>query len=228
MWYNIFMSRKIKFVEEEYYHIYNRGVDKRTIFLDTQDHKRFMLILAACNSVEELPNNELRNTTLVDLAQFEQPSPLVSIGVYSLMPNHFHILIKEIQPMGISRFMHRLSTAYTMYFNEKYNRAGSLFEGTFKARHVNHDIYLRYLFAYIHLNPLKLVDSKWKEGKNFNVKRNQAFLAEYTSSSYIDYCGVVRAENIIIDRKAFPEYFKNAEEFKTSISSWFIHSEGDW
>ena len=95
---------------------------------------------------------------------------LVEILVFTLMPNHFHLLLKQKQENGISKFMHKLGVGYSMYFNQKYERTGSLFQGTYKAIPVNNDSYFIHLPYYIHLNPLDLIEPKWKNGeiKNYN------------------------------------------------------------
>ena len=93
--------------------------------------------------------------SLLDLPRKET---LVDIGAYCLMPNHFHLLIRETAEGNISRFMLKLQTGYPMYFNKKYQRTGALFEGKFKAKHITNDNHLKYLFAYLHLNPVKITD----------------------------------------------------------------------
>src|SRR3989338_5483185 len=100
------------------------------------------------------------------------------------MPNHFHLLLKEIEMGGISQFMGKLSTAYSMYFNKKYERTGSLFEGRFKSSRIANDNYLHYLFAYIHLNPIKLIEPMWKEKGINDFARAKEFLGRYNYSSY--------------------------------------------
>ncbi len=140
-----YVMRRIELSIGEYYHIYNRGTDKRGIFLSPKDYERFIALLHVCNAIEPI-NARLQRRSLKDTLAIKQPKRLVDIGTYCLMPNHFHLLIRERRENGISLFMHRLSTAYTMYFNIKNNRTGSLFEGVFKAQHVNTDEYLKYLF----------------------------------------------------------------------------------
>ena len=91
------------------------------------------------------------------------------------MPNHFHILVKEKIENGISKFMGKLTTGYSMYFNKRYDRTGSLFQGVFKSVHADSDEYLKYLFAYIHLNPIKLINPEWKENGIKDKNRANAF-----------------------------------------------------
>src|SRR3989338_8322180 len=172
--YYFIMSRNLEFSIDEYYHLYNRGVEKRVIFEDKNDYSRFVGLLYACNSEVSFNARELnKGETFAEtvLREADREEPLVSIGAYSLMPNHFHLLVKEIKEGGISAFMQKLSTAYTMYFNKKRSRSGVLFQGVFKSQHINSDEYLKYLFSYIHLNPIKLVESGWKDFGIKNKKR---------------------------------------------------------
>jgi len=135
------------------------------------------------------------------------------------MPNHFHILLKEVKENGISLFMQKLQTAYTMYFNKKYDRSGGLFQGTFKAKFLNKDNYLKYIFAYINLNPISLIDSDWKENGINNLRKAEQYLAEYKYSSYIDLCESKRVENKILSLSGFPNYFEELK-FKDFIIEW--------
>ena len=143
------------------------------------------------------------------------------------MPNHFHILLKEKREDGISLFMQKLTTAYTMYFNKKNERTGSLFGGTFKAEHLDKDTYLKYIFAYMHLNPLKLINPKWKELGLKNFNQANSFLVNYKWSSYLDYKGHIRPQNKILDREAFPIYFQDIGDWDKEMGEWltFPNSE---
>jgi len=122
---------------------------------------------------------------------------------------------------GISVFMKKVMTGYAMYFNNRYDRTGSLFEGRFKARHVHEDTYLKYLYAYIHLNPVKLIQSDWKEHGIADVEKVKAHLHKYAYSSYKDYLGEVRKENLVLNTEAFPEYFLSSDSFEKNIFDWF-------
>jgi putative transposase len=143
------------------------------------------------------------------------------------MPNHFHILIHEKKEGGISLFMQKLQTAYTMYFNKKHDRNGSLFQGTFKAQHITKDVYLKYLFAYINLNPIKLIDLKWKENGIKNLNESEKYLNEYRYSSYADLIGIKRIENKILDIFKFPEYFNSELKFEDFIKEWLSFKDED-
>jgi len=210
--------RKVSFVEGEYYHIYNRGNSKQRIFRDKNDCMRFLGLLFACNSSQNFKIDNLnKKESLLNASRGNQ---IVYIGAYCLMPNHFHILITDTGEGNISKFMQKLITAYVMYFNKKYQRTGSLFEGKFKAEHASPDRYLKYLFSYIHLNPIKLIESKWKEVEIQNKPKILKFLEQYQYSSYLDYLKIERQEGIIIDKNYFPDYFPTQKDFQREIFEW--------
>lgn len=218
------MQRKIKFSEGEYYHIYNRGVEKRNIFLDDYDYNRFVFLLFCSNDIKPFSYRDLKELKPRGLPSGKIKNNLVNIGAFCLMPNHFHLLIKETVEGGISKFMLKLSTAYTMYFNKKYERSGALFQGTFKAEHVDFDEYLKYLFSYIHLNPIKLIQSDWKDRGIEDIIKAKKYLNDYKYSSFIDYIGVKREENNILNKEAFPEYFESREDFENNIFDWLDYN----
>ncbi len=216
------MSRNIKFSIGEFYHIYNRGTDKRIIFARTDDYYRFLVLLYLCNSKQSVDIGDYlrQGSTLSELLYLERSETLIEIGAYCLMPNHFHILVKEKSEGGISLFMQKLTTAYTMYFNKKYNRSGTLLQGKFKGSHIQNDNHLKYLFAYIGLNPVKLIEKNWKEEgirDSISVKK---FLINYKFSSFLDHYDFNRNEKSILSMKGFPQYFKLHKEFENFIDDW--------
>lgn len=211
--------RKVSFVSGEYYHVYNRGNSKQRIFHDSQDYLHFITLLYTCNSENNF-RIFLINRSKQDPYLWERAEQLVSIGAYCLMPNHFHILLTEKKDDGISKFMQKISTAYAMYYNKKYKRTGGLFEGKFKSEHLDTDIYLKYIFSYIHLNPIKLLQSTWKQTGIKNKKEALKYLTDYKYSSYSEYAGMKRKQNIILERKAYPNYFPSAKNFNEEILEW--------
>ena len=213
--------RKVSFVMGEFYHVYNRGNSKQIIFRDKQDYNRFLALLYAVNTKQNL----IFRLVLNDMYKFDREERLVSIGGYCLMPNHFHLLLTEVDGGSISKFMQKLTTAYSMYFNEKYDRTGSLFEGKFKSEHSGEDRYLKYLFSYIHLNPVKLVDKNWKTKKIQNKQKILKFLKNYYYSSYKDYLGEKRIESAILNREDFPDYFPDKENFIKEIFEWLSFND---
>lgn len=130
------------------YHVYNRGVEKRTVFNDTQDYGVFLNRLKIMLiDRTELPPSELPRQPIKSF--FGD----VELLAYCLMPNHFHLLLHQNTDDGIAEFMRTLSTSYTMYFNKRNQRDGSLFQGRYKAKLVNDDAYRLHISRYIHLNP---------------------------------------------------------------------------
>jgi len=214
------MSRNVIFSPQEYYHCYDRGTEKRKIFLDKKDHERFTHLLFVCNSKNKIHLSDYKGRSFNDIFDIDRNETLVDIGAYCLMPNHFHLLLKEKEDKNISLFMQKLMTAYTMYFNKKYNRTGSLFESRFRAQHLDKDRYLKYMFSYINLNPMKIINSKWKEEGIKNKSQAKKFLHEYKYSSYSDYMGEKRTQEIILNRKSFPDYFPNKKDFEKELFEW--------
>jgi len=148
--------RKQPLVENEYYHIYNRGVDKREIFLDASDYQRFLKCMQEFNCenpIGSLYEKYLReknggSTSIVEV----EPPRLVELTGYCLNPNHFHFILQQISEKGIEKFMQRIGTGYTMYFNQKYDRSGSLFQGKFKSSHIGSTSHLLRLSVYVNCN----------------------------------------------------------------------------
>ncbi len=149
--------KRIEFANSEYYHIYNRGVDKRNIFESEKDIERFIRSLLEFNQKEAIGSiheNSFKNKDKPKLGGSTSKSDgkLVNFVCYCLNSNHFHLLLEQVADNGIEKFMQRLGTGYTMYFNLKHKRSGSLFQGRFKAVHVDSNEYLLHLSAYINLN----------------------------------------------------------------------------
>src|SRR3989338_7884056 len=214
------MQRQHTFSIGEYYHVYNRGVEKRDIFVDKKDRERFHKLLYIANSTIPFRFIEIENKSIEII---NRGDPIVAIGAYVLMPNHFHILAKEITQNGLSTFMKKIATGYSMYFNKKYERVGPLFQGRFKAEHVVRDEHLKYLYAYIHLNPVKLIEPKWKETGIKNKDRAFKFIERYYYSSYEDYCNAKRQEGKILTKDEFPKYFSGTHSFKIYVDDWLTY-----
>jgi len=221
------MERKFSFAPGEYYHIYNRGTDKRKIFLDWRDHWRFIALLYVANSQSVIHLSDHEGKDPISLLDLPREKILVDIGAYCLMPNHFHLLIRETGDGNISRFMLKLQTGYPMYFNKKYQRAGSLFEGPFRAKHIDNDNYLKYLFAYIHLNPVKMTDPQnWEKKIIPDVEKAKNYLSQYRFSSLAYYLGEKLPENKILNTKSFPDYFStDTEKFADFIHDWLTYAD---
>lgn len=218
------MLRKHPFVVGEYYHIYNRGIDKRVIFKSDSDYRRFMMLLYVANSEEPSKLDNLLHILhkkYEEIFSVKRGKPLVSIAAWCLMPNHFHILIRENVEGGTTKFMKKLGTAYSMYFNARYKRTGSLFGGLFKSKIIKDDRYLKHLFGYISLNPLDLEFPEWEGLIDKNESKAwRDFLNKYSYSSFFDYIGISRSENNILSREDFPKYFLTSKEFEDFVESY--------
>jgi len=217
-------QRALTLAEGETYHIYNRGTDKRIIYLDNADYKRFMELLYLSNSSQAVVVRDIyRNHN--SIYEYEKGDPLVAIGAYCLMPNHFHLLLNQLVDGGITKFINKLCTSYVMYFNKKYQRTGALFQGKFKAEHAKTDNYLKYLYAYIHLNPVKLIDSTWKEEGIKDAMKAFNFASSFQYSSLPDYLSKDREENVIINTTPFPGYFQTAIDHKNELFEWLSYKD---
>lgn len=213
--------RRVPFAFGEYFHIYNRGNSKQDIFRDSLDKDRFQALLYLANGTVPFVFREVAKNDVFD---FERGEPLVAIGAYCLMPNHFHILLTPIVEGGVQTFMQKLSTGYSMYFNKKYARTGVLFEGKFRAQHADSDEYVKYLYSYIHLNPVKLIQGDWKEVGIHDLDEARDYVSRYQHSSLPDYLGS-REEGVILDAKKFPEYFKDKKEVDKEMLEWLTYSK---
>ena len=228
MTYNSQMQQPFEFSGRELYHIYQRGNEKRKIFLDQGDHFRFLMLLYVCNNQTPIHLSDHDTKQWKTVFELKRASSLAEIVACCLMSNHFHLLIYEKTSGGISRFMQKLATAYSMYFNKKYTRTGGLFERPFRAKHIDNDRYLKYLFAYIHLNPVKIKDEESWSGKRIAKPENaKRFLDDYRFSSYGFYLRQSRPENVIIGPTTFDNYFPVNTDFDTLIREWIDFEDTD-
>ncbi|MEK7113409.1 MAG: transposase [Patescibacteria group bacterium] len=202
--------RKQSFAPGEYYHLYNRGTEKRIIFMDQQDYKHFLFLMYVCNTTKSIESRNING-------DFDREETIIDIGSYCLMPNHFHILVREKIDNGISKYMLKLMTSYSMYFNKRHERTGKLYEGVFKSVNVNNDRYLKYIYSYIHLNPAKLLDKNWKENGRKNVRNLLNHVYSYPYSSLKEYSNL---QYKIINPSQFPTYFKKPNSHKSELFEW--------
>lgn len=210
--------RRLHFEETGYYHIYNRGLDKRDLFQEKDDYNRFIRSAYYFNDNNFSPENfNYQGQTL--MKSFNR-NELVKIIAWCLMPNHYHFVLKQKNDGGITKFMRRLGTGYTMYTNTKYERNGHVFQGPFKAKTINGNEYLQHVVRYIHLNPLDLIESSWKENGVKNIESGKRFIISYNWSSLRDYIGRVN----------FPEItgYKMPEEIFTDNYEKYLNFLWEW
>lgn len=198
--------RRVPFQSDEWFHCYNRGIDKRNVFENEDDSKRFMELLYLANSTDVVHRSNLSEKSVHEILQRPRTATLTSVGAYCLMKNHYHLLLKETCDGGITQFMQKLGTAYTMYFNTKYERVGNLFLRPFRARHVGEDRYFQRVVDYIHCNPAERFEPGWKKGSVRNMQKLQRELLAYPFSSFADYTGNARPERAILSEDGFKAY----------------------
>ncbi|MEK7071926.1 MAG: transposase [Patescibacteria group bacterium] len=174
--------RKIKFIPNSYYHICNKSNDGQSIFFDVRDYARFLFSILFYQASVPFYNLSRQTSYFAKNSEFKVSSEIiqkitnarkVELNIFTIMPNHFHLLLQEKSQKGVSSYLQRIQTGYAKYFNTKYKKQGHLFQGTFHAVPVETDEQLLYLSAYIHRNSRELNNWKNKE-------------IEYPWSSYQD------------------------------------------
>ena len=200
-------TRKTPFVVGEYYHLYNRGVDKRIIFTDENDIGRFLQSMDEFNAVDPIGSiyknsfRELRSPT-------SKSKQLVSFVAYCVNPNHYHFLLRQLVEKGIEKFMQRLGTGHTNYFNNKHKRSGALFQGRFKAVHISNNEYLLHVSVYINLND------------RVHQLRSPASQLIKSRSSWREYLGENKSINKdFCNKDIILGQFKNKKEYKEFAES---------
>src|SRR3989338_2887350 len=224
------MSRHFSFDDSKFYHLYNRWVEKRTIFLTHRDYSRFLLALTVFNASDSSSNLhrllDVRGDDIRGEASKIVGERLVDIAAFCLMPNHFHLLVRQRREDGITQFMHKLGTGYTMYFNKKNDHSGVLFQGVFQAVHVKRDAQLEHLTRYIHLNPLDLLQPGWKDRGVKNWARAASFLRQYPWSSYTHFLGLKNFERIL-NVRLVENYFNKGESHAQFVRQWATREQGE-
>ncbi|MFA5842004.1 MAG: transposase [Candidatus Paceibacterota bacterium] len=205
-------TRKTVFANGEFYHVYNRGVDKRIIFSDKSDVDRFFQCMVSFNSID--PVGSLYELSLGGKDKLKsnrhkyqlggETAKLVNIVAYCLNPNHFHFILEQVRDGGISEFMKRMG-GYTWYFNNKYKRSGSLFQGVFKSIHIDSNEYLLHVSAYVNLN-----------NRVHKLGGETAEFAKFVGSvsSWEEYIGEGKNGAGICTKDIILEQFKGRKEYK--------------
>ncbi len=186
--------RKNPLITGEYYHIYNRGVDKRDIFMSKADINRFALSVKEFNVMKPIGSLKERLIELKESSGVQHPQPLISIVCYCFNPNHFHFIIKQEVEGGISEFFKRLLGGYTNYFNLVHKRNGALFQGRFKSNLIDDDAYFLKIRPYVHLNnlvhdiPKEKINLIFSSEKEYNDK-NYSIVSEKEAKELLDFYG---------------------------------------
>lgn len=215
------MARAELIIEGEYYHVFNRGVLKSVLFLDRRDYARFLFLLLYFQSEVSVFNVSYSVTNFIRTGHFDvsekkikeiSQNKIVELISFAIMPNHFHLILKEHKEGGISKYMHKILMAYSKYFNAKYKKSGHVFQGTYKAVHIEDNNQLLYVSAYIHKNP--------KELKDFTDHPEKYFW-----SSYQDYIRTNRWSDLLT-QEIILDQFENGDEYYQWVRDC-IAKEGD-
>lgn len=207
------------------YHIIQRGIEKRRIFMKPQDYSRFTLGLEffnreGFNDIWDLivKGGSVPPLERIKAERAKKRRSLVELMAFVLMPNHFHLIIREIKRNGTALFMKKMG-GYSTYFNKQYKRVGPLFQSRYKAIEVRTEDQLGNLFVYVHTNPVELHDSKWKEFKVENKGNAINWLESYKWSSYHDYTGA-RMFPEITDRDFFLNFYGGGRNCRKAVEDW--------
>ena len=224
MFYNQGMLRPVPFVDGEIYHIYNRGAHKQPIFQSETDYRRFQLLLHVANNSGSVHMANLldkyKGRSFMEIFTGEETDkPFVDVIAYCLMPNHFHLVLRQKNEGGLTKFMNKVGTGYSMYFNTKYEHSGVLFQGRFKSRHVDSDEYFRYLLAYVHLNAVDLVQPNWKTRGISEAEKVRHFINEYPFSSHQDYAVGKRPEGALLSYDFAKDFLQGRNDLEDLLQS---------
>jgi putative transposase len=212
----------------EIYHIVIRAIEGMLLFKDKKDYLRMIHDLFEFNDEDPADWSHRQYYEKRSRRNWEEEKDskrrklLVELLAFCLMPNHVHLLLKEIKEGGISKFMRKLGAGYGLYYNKRYNRQGHIFQGRYRIVHIKDDTQLQTVFVYIHTNPVSLIIPAWREKgiKKEQLKEILKFLEnQYRWSSYLDYLG--RKNFPSLTQRGFLEKIMNGKEgCKEAVDNW--------
>lgn len=228
--------RKEQFATGNIYHIVIRSIDDNLLFKNIDDNYRGIFSIYEFNNTKRVEIRDKRRERIKFKEEMKKVSAefkkvrggrasadllvdprdkLIEVLAFCLMPNHLHLLVRQLKDGGIVKFMSKFGTGYGGYFNKKYNRIGHVFQNRFKAICIKTDEQLKIVWVYIHTNPISLIESKWKERGIRNLKKVLKFLESYKWSSFQDYNGKLNFPSVT-ERKFILEIMggqKKCQEF---------------
>lgn len=223
--------RKEQFENGGIYHIILRGLDDNLIFKDINDYYRGIFSIYEFNNANPIEirkrraerkrekKKQAKSSGVPDSASLDKRDKLVEVLVFCFMPNHIHLLIKQIKDGGIVKLMNKIGSGYAGYFNRKHQRKGYVFQNRFRSIQIKDDNQLRTIFNYIHANPISLIEPGWKESGIKNTKSVKEFLEGYKWSSYKDYIGKENFSSVT-SRDFLSEFLGRTEGCMLSINDW--------
>ncbi|MBU2578995.1 transposase, partial [Patescibacteria group bacterium] len=232
--------RKEQFVNGEIYHVTVKSIDENVIFKNVDDHFRGIFSIFEFNNAKPVVIIECRKARARIKKEFkkiaEQASAesakgrtsdvfddlrdkFVEVLAFCIMPNHIHLLLRQLKTDGISKFMVKFGSGYGGYFNRKYNRKGYVFQNRFVAVHIGTEEQLKTVFVYIHTNPISLIEPKWKEMGIKEAEKAIEFVENYKWSSYSDYIGKKNFFSVT-DREFISEIMGGENGCKEFVEDW--------
>ena len=226
-------KRKIQFTNGEIYHIVIKAIEGFNLFRDKKDYLRMIHDLFEFNNVNSVPSNfrvvcyrqkiSITPQDLIGLVESTEKQRrkrklLVEILAFCLMPDHIHLLVRQLRSGGISKFMKKFG-GYALYYNQKYKRKGHLFRDKFQAVHIKNDEQLKTVFVYIHTNPVALIYPNWKEKGIKNVNRAIKYIENYRWSSYQDYLGIKNFPSLT-GREFLLKVMAGAKGCREFVNAW--------
>jgi len=220
--------RRQQFVNREIYHVVLRGIDDNLIFKDIDDYYRGIFSIYEFNTTKPVVIKERRKVRARIKKQTKEATrnpfsddrdKLVEVLAFCFMPNHIHLLLKQLKEEGVTKFMRKVGAGYGGYFNRKYSRRGYVFQNRFSAIHIKNDNQLKIVFVYVHTNPTALAESKWKESGIKNPEKVIEFLENYKWSSYLDYVGKKNFPSVT-NREFILRIIGNERSCKEFVEHW--------
>ena len=192
-------KRSVPFIVGEWYHCFNRSIDKRTAFEDSRDYHRFLELLYLANDKSPLRRDDIGIRKFEEVLNIPRGKRLVTVGAFCLMPTHFDLVLQETIVGGITAFMRKIGTSYTLYFNARHKRAGNLFLKPFQSRHVPTTRSFQHLVNYVHSNPAMLYEPGWRTDHVVDPQFLEEQITAYPYSSLGAHTGARTATAAIVD-----------------------------
>ena len=223
-------NKNPQLVNDEIYHVISRTVGDTVVFDDEKDFFRGIFCIYEFNNCNTVNIWKRRKERAVEKKVLGRTSPtlqerdmFVEVLAFSFMPNHLHLLLRQIKNDGITKFMQKVGTGFAAYFNKKYNRKGHLFN-KFRAVHIKNDDQLKHAFTYVHTNLISLIEPGWKEKGVKNPKKVKEFLENNRRHSYPDYLGKKNFPSVT-NRDFLLETMGGIEGCKTYVDSWIMYKK---
>ena len=227
-------QRKRDFANKEIYHIAMRRIGNELLFRDTDDYYRGVFSIYEFNTSKPTEIYIRRRARIAEkknkggpTSHADEREKLVEVLTFTLMPNHIHLLLKQLKDGGITSFVRKIGSGYPLYFRKKHNQPnkGYFFQGRFTSVHIKSDSQLIAAFAYIHTNPLSLIEPGWKGGKVKNPRKAIEFLEKkYKWSSYQDCLGKKNFPSVT-DRDFLLETIGGQERAREIVNDWIKHKK---